>query len=73
MTPIYLNSKDEEIVIADMELPHLLFSLAANARVIGKGEEEVMVIKRKQAEVKHMHADVLRRFSEARGDNQEEL
>ena len=66
MQPTYTNSKGQQVVIADMELPHLLFSLASNSRCIGIGDISDITIEQKTNEVKHMQADILRRFAEAK-------
>ena len=66
MQPTYTNSKGQQVVIADMELAHLLNSLSANARCIGIGDIDAITIDQKVNEVKHMHADILRRFEDAR-------
>ena len=66
MKPTYTNSKGEQVVIADMELTHLLHSLSSNSRCIGAGDVDAITIDQKVNEVKHMHEDILRRFEEAR-------
>jgi len=64
MTPVYINSKGESVVIAEMELSHLLYALVKNAKTLGKGGLNEIVVSQKTNEIKYMREDVLRRFAD---------
>ena len=69
MQPIYTNSKGEPVVIAEMELPHLLFAMCKLSRSLGDPDLDAFSKDQKTNEVKNMHENVLRRFAEANGEN----
>lgn len=60
MLEVYINSKGEETKISEMQLRHLLFTIAKNSRAIGQSDTSEI----KREEVKAMHEEVLRRFAE---------
>ena len=70
MTPVYINSKGESVVISEMELSHLLYALVKNAKTLGAGGLDEIVVSQKTNEVKYMREDVLRRFADLSGNSE---
>lgn len=64
MENIYINSKGEEVKISEMLTPHLLYSIAKNSRLIGSRGSSIDRRERREAEVKGMHHEVMKRFAE---------
>ena len=71
MTTVYLNSKNEEVEIAKMAMPHLLYSIAKNAKYVGLNSQVGNTVDpsgcaRKEEENRGMHAEVLDRYAKAK-------
>lgn len=61
MQPTYTNSKNEVVVISEMETPHLIFAICKLSRELGSTNLDNFSTDQKKNEVASMHAELCKR------------